>query len=135
MLEGIKRSWRQLKAGEPGHRFQSQYEAQKKSRRPGWVRPVWLAAGTVIMAVGVVALPAPGPGFLVIGMGAALVARESRTAARILDWIELRLRAGWNWVKDAWAGASWPVKVLILLICGATVVAFGWFAAGYFLGR
>ena len=59
MLEGIKRSWRQLKAGEPGHRFQSQYEAQKKSRRPGWVRPVWLAAGTVIMAVGVVALAYP----------------------------------------------------------------------------
>ncbi len=77
MLEGLRRSWRLLKKGKPGHRFQSQYEAQQKSRRPAWARPVWLAAGTVIMALGVVALPAPGPGFLVIGLGGAPLRGES----------------------------------------------------------
>ena len=56
-------------------------------------------------------------------------------AARILDWIELRLRAAWNWVKDAWARASRPVKVLIVLFCGAAAIAFGWLAVVWFLGR
>jgi uncharacterized protein (TIGR02611 family) len=126
---------KQLKRGKPGRRFQSVYEAQQKSRRAAWARPLWMAVGTVIMAVGVVALPAPGPGFLVIGLGAALVARESRAAARLLDWIELRLRDAWAWLKDAWAMAPWPVKVLTVLICGATAVALGWLAAVYILSR
>lgn len=135
MFDGLKRSWRLLRAGRPGHRFQSQYDAQQKSRRPAWHRPVWLAAGTVIMAVGVVALPAPGPGVLVLGLGAALIARESSIAARTLDWIELRLRAAWDWFKDAWAIAPWPVKVLAVVICAGTAVALGWLAAVYFLSR
>lgn len=135
MLEGLRRSWRLLKKGKPGHRFQSQYEAQQKSRRPAWARPVWLAAGTVIMALGVVALPAPGPGFLVIGLGGALISRESRIAARFLDWMELRLRAAWAWLEDAWASAPWPVKVLAIVICAGTAVALGWLAAVYILSR
>lgn len=135
MFDKLKRSWRQLKAGKPGHRFQSQYEAQQKRRRPAWVRPVWMAAGTAVMAVGVVALPAPGPGFLIIGLGAALVARESLIAARILDWIELRLRDAWAWLKDAWATAPWPVKGLAALFCAGTAVALGWLATVWVLSR
>lgn len=135
MLEGIKRDWRQLKAGKPGHRFQDQYEANRKRRRPAWVRPVSIVAGIVIVAVGVVALPAPGPGFLVIALGGAFIARESRLAARILDWVEVRLRKAWAWLKDAWAEASWPVKVLAVLICSATAVAVGWLATVYMLSR
>ena len=135
MLDGLRRSWRRLRKGTPGHRFQSQYEAQQKSRRPAWHRPVWLAAGTVIIALGVVALPAPGPGFLVIGMGGALIARESSIAARALDRIELGLRAAWAWLKDAWALAPWPVKVLAVIVCSGTAVALGWLAAVYFLSR
>lgn len=135
MFQKLKRSWRQLKAGRPGHRFQAQYEAQQRSHRPAWARPVWMAAGTVVMAVGVVALPAPGPGVLVIAFGAALLARESLIAARILDWIELRLREAWAWLTDAWEMAPWPVKVLTVLVCGGTAVALGWLVAVWFLSR
>jgi uncharacterized protein (TIGR02611 family) len=135
MLDKIKRSWRRLKAGKPGHRFQAQYKEQQKARRPAWARPVWMAAGTVVMAVGVVALPAPGPGFLVIGLGAALLARESLIAARALDWIELRLREAWAWLKNAWRMAPLAVKVLTVLVCSGTAVALGWVAAVWFLNR
>lgn len=131
MLDRLKRTWRQLKSGTPGKRFQAQYERQQRSRRPAWVRPVWIAAGTVLTAAGLVALVAPGPGVLLVGLGAAMIARESRVAARSLDWIELRLRDAWAWLKDAWARAPWPVKLLTLLLGAAMAVAAGGLAAVY----
>ena len=133
MFDKLRRYWRQLKAGRPGKRFQVQYEAQQKSRRPAWARPVWIAGGTVLIAVGVVALPAPGPGILVIAFGAALIARESRIAARVLDWIELRLREVWTWAGNAWEMAPWPVKTLATLFGMALAVGFGWLGAVYVL--
>lgn len=135
MFAKLKREWRQLKAGKPGHRFQAQYKAQQSSRRPAWVRPIWIAAGTALMALGVVALPAPGPGFLIIGLGGAMVARESRAAARILDWIELRLREAWAWAKDAWSEAPLPVKILAVTFGAALAVAIGWLGAIYIRSR
>jgi uncharacterized protein (TIGR02611 family) len=135
MFDGIKRSWRRLKAGKPGHRFQSQYEANQKRRRPAWIRPLSIAAGTLLLGVGAVALPAPGPGFLVIGLGGALIARESQHAAGALDWVELRLREAWAWLEDAWAAAPWPVRLLAVVVCMATAVALGWLAAVYILSR
>lgn len=133
MLGKLKRSWRQLKAGRPGARFQLEYEAQQKSRRPAWVRPVWVAVGTALLAVGLVALPAPGPGILVIAFGAAIIARESRVAARVLDWIEPRLRAVWTWAGNVWRVAPLPVNVLLALLVMALAVAVGWLASLYIL--
>ena len=133
MFDGFKRSWRLLKRSQPGLRFQEQYEAQQRSRRPAWARPVWIAAGTAIMAIGVVALPAPGPGILVIALGAAMFARESRTAARVLDWIELRLHAAWTWARRLWERARWPARAIIVLFGMALALAFGWMASKYVL--
>lgn len=135
MFDMLKRSWRQLRSGRPGQRFQSHYEANQRSRRPAWVRPVWIAAGTAVMAFGVVALPAPGPGILVLALGAAMIARESRIAARILDWIELRLHGAWAWAQSAWTRAPLPVKLLTVLFGMALAVGFGWVATVYILQR
>lgn len=133
MFDKHKRSWRQLKAGRPGTRFQSHQEAQQKSNRPAWVRPVRIAAGTVMLAVGLVALPAPGPGILVIALGAAVIAGESRLAARALDWGECRLREAWTWAGNAWETAPWPVKLLTALLGTALAIAVGWLTAVYIL--
>jgi uncharacterized protein (TIGR02611 family) len=56
------------------------------------MRPLMILLGLVIIAGGVVLLPAPGPGWLVIGAGAALLAREFLFLARFLDRLEVRLR-------------------------------------------
>jgi hypothetical protein len=48
--------------------------------------------GLALMAVGIVLLPMPGPGMLVIAVGAALVAEESKWAAELLDGLELWVR-------------------------------------------
>jgi hypothetical protein len=41
---------------------------------------------------GLVLLPLPGPGLLVITAGVLLMAEESHAAARALDWLEVKAR-------------------------------------------
>jgi hypothetical protein len=42
-------------------------------------------------------MPLPGPGWPVVLLGAALLARESPRAARALDWVEARFRRLLSW--------------------------------------
>jgi hypothetical protein len=44
------------------------------------------------MLSGFILLFVPGPGLLLIAVGAALLARESLAVARALDWLEVRGR-------------------------------------------
>jgi hypothetical protein len=86
----LSKTWQELKRGEPGRRFQSRYERRASS---GGARK-WLliAAGALLMLLGLVFLPLPGPGLLIIAAGALLVAEESLSAARALDWVERKAR-------------------------------------------
>lgn len=92
MIEGLKRDWHRLRTGKPGDRFQGYQRAHAEAQHGKWIRLVSLGAGVLLIAVGIIALPAPGPGWLIIGLGAALFARESVMVARALDAIEIRLR-------------------------------------------
>jgi Putative transmembrane protein (PGPGW) len=85
-----KKAWRELKAGKPGRRFQARHE---RARGGGALRK-WglIAGGALIVLAGIVLLPLPGPGLLVIAAGALLMAEESRAAARALDWLEMKAR-------------------------------------------
>jgi uncharacterized protein (TIGR02611 family) len=96
MLTGLKRSWRSLKHARPGQRFQRYHDNRRDPDRPAWQRVAWIAAGVLIIAAGIVALPAPGPGSLVIVVGGAILGREFRPVAQAFDWLELRLRAVWH---------------------------------------
>ena len=88
----LKKEWRQFKSAKPGTRFTRQYESNQEERKHKWTRPAMIALGALIILVGIVALPAPGPGMLVIAAGAALLARESRWIAERLDAAEVSLR-------------------------------------------
>jgi len=83
--------WDELKRGTPGRRFQSRYE---RSRERGTLRK-WLviAGGLLLVLAGIVFLPLPGPGLLIIAAGAFLMAEESLAAARALDWTEQKIRS------------------------------------------
>jgi hypothetical protein len=81
-----------LADGTPGRRFRDRYaHAQRRRSRLGALLVVMGAIGLII--VGSVMLFTPGPGALLVLLGAALVAGESYRAARALDRIELALRA------------------------------------------
>jgi uncharacterized membrane protein HdeD (DUF308 family) len=94
VIEGLKTRWRELRQGEPGRRFRARYERRHSRRRHAGGRK-WsvMVAGAVIVLAGIVLLPLPGPGMLVIALGALLVAEESLTVAKMLDALELRGRA------------------------------------------
>lgn len=91
MRNRLGKSWRELKRGEPGRRFQNRYE--RRGRSGGGLRK-WLliAGGLLLVLAGIVFLPLPGPGMLIIAAGALLMAEESLSAARALDWLERKAR-------------------------------------------
>jgi uncharacterized protein (TIGR02611 family) len=128
MLDELKQSWRHLKSGKPGKRFERQYEKRKKSGSSKISRILFVITGVVILAGGIFFLPAPGPGTLIVALGAALIARESLFVARILDWIEVRIRRAVAWGLKTWKGLSLPVKILISALALALLGAFA-FAA------
>ena len=102
MFAELKRNWATLKQGHPGSRFQDQHKRQRRAGETNVGRWLRIIAGTVIVLLGIFFLPAPGPGFIIIALGGALLAREFKFAARTLDWIEIRGRRAYNRVKRFW---------------------------------
>jgi uncharacterized protein (TIGR02611 family) len=56
------------------------------------VRIFTVVAGFALLGVGVVLLPLPGPGWLVIFAALAILAREFSWARSLLDWLKDRVR-------------------------------------------
>lgn len=127
MLEQLKRQWERFREFPAGERFECHYERRQEHRGTPFKRALFIGGGLLIMAAGVFFLPAPGPGMLILLIGASLVAQESRVAARVLDWTELRLRTIASWAESRWHDASPAIKVLlavsVLVVLGA--VAYG----------
>ena len=75
--------------------------------------------GTLVILTGVVLLPLPGPGWLVIFLGLGILSSEFEWAARLLDFAKAKVFA-WT----AWVGRqSILVRALIGLGCLAVVAA------------
>ena len=91
-MTALQETWRRFKKAEPGTRFEKQYQANQRERHAKWVRPAVILLGIAVVLIGLVALPAPGPGTLVIAAGGALLARESLWIARKLDDVEVKGR-------------------------------------------
>jgi len=90
----MKRRLRKFTAVPRGQRFRAHYD--RLQQRPHLVRTLLVVGlGMVLLAVGLVLLVLPGPGLLVGFAGAALISGESRTAARLLDRIDLFLVRAW----------------------------------------
>ena len=102
MIKGFKREWAELKRGRPGSRFVEQYDKERKQQRSPVGRIARIVVGLLLFPIGVVFLAIPGPGLLVIALGAVLIAREFRFAARLLDVVEVRGRALMTWTQRRW---------------------------------
>ncbi|WP_428312056.1 PGPGW domain-containing protein [Hydrocarboniphaga sp.] len=92
MLDTLKQQWEQFKAQQPGTRFQAQHRRGHQGAKSPMARVVRAVLAVVITLVGLVMMPAPGPGMLVVAFGLVLLARESLMVARLLDRAELWLR-------------------------------------------
>jgi uncharacterized protein (TIGR02611 family) len=128
MFERAKENWRRFKQSRPGRRFQDhhhRYQRAYRSRSPfrGLFGIAW---GLLVVIGGVIAVPAPGPGWLIILLGLGVIAGESLFLARSMDRVEVNLRRLARLLVGLWTTSLTLVKVLIAL----TVLAFAT-AAGY----
>lgn len=84
------------------------------------------AAGILVIAVGVVLLPLPGPGWVIIFAGLGLLATEYRWAARLLTWARSHVVRWTRWA----AGQALAVRIVLglaaLLALLAVVLGTWW---------
>ena len=95
-----------------------------RSNRPSRLiyRLVVAVIGLVIVAVGLIMVPFPGPGWLVVFIGLAVWASEFELAQRLLRLARGTLEAWTRWLIRQ----PWWMRGLVLLITIATVAAVVW---------
>jgi hypothetical protein len=101
VLNSLKKSWRELRREQAGRRFQARYHRMQEAHTSGnrlWKRSTAVA----LILFGVVLLIIPGPGTVLIAVGAALLAEESLVAARVLDRLEVRVRKAIARMRRKW---------------------------------
>ena len=96
MRTRLKDYLRLLRTAEPGKRFQQYFSRRHQAGSSNLRRVLTLGLGGLVVAVGLVLMPAPGPGILVVAAGAALMAGESLWMARGLDRAEILARKLWR---------------------------------------
>lgn len=101
-------------------------EDEQKKKRHVQKFAVGLAGGVVLL-VGIIAIPYPGPGWLIVFAGLAILAREFKWARRALK-LGQRKYEDWNaWV----ARQHWSVKTAIFILTTVLVVLTIWLLNGY----
>lgn len=134
-MSSLRDRWQEFAGAEPGHRFEREYELKHARAQPAWKRGMAVLLGIGIIVAGIVGLPAPGPGFLIIGIGAAVLGRESRTIARWLDRRELDIRRLAARVLRWWRGLGSRGRAAIVLVTVAGAASMGLVAARFILSR
>jgi len=84
--------------------------------------------GLVVVVVGIVMLPLPGPGWLVIFAGLGLLATEYPWAGRLLRWLRAIVTRWTRWAMEQpkWIQAGLALASLLLLVA---TVALSWYLA------
>ena len=100
VFKSMKSAWRRVSTLPPGSRFQLAHEQHQRKHKHPATRIAVMGGAVLLILAGIVALVVPGPGLLMIAMGALLVARESASLSRGLDRFELWVRRR-LWPGDA----------------------------------
>jgi Flp pilus assembly protein TadB len=123
MIQRARDNWQCFKQSEPGHRFQDHHRYQQgrsgsRSYLRGFFGILW---GLLVVVGGLIAVPGPGPGWLVILLGLGLVAGESLFFACLFDRAEVKLRGLVGQVIGLWR--IFPTSVRILIVVGLVACA------------
>jgi uncharacterized protein (TIGR02611 family) len=78
--------------------------------------------GTVVLVLGIVLIPYPGPGWLVVFAGLAILASEFSWAGRLLTYARGRYDIWTRWLSRQ----HWATKISVLMATAVVVVAFLW---------
>ncbi len=105
-------------------RLQAQ-RAKHKSRGVPF-RAATAVAGFLVVALGILALPFPGPGWLIIFIGLAVLSLEFTWAGRALDWLLEQVARFQQRVQRASPGERLAM-VLVLVVIAAAILAWAYF--------
>jgi len=83
--------------------------------------------GGVVLVVGTIMIPYPGPGWLVVFMGLAILAQEFPWAGRVLQYGRRRYDAWSAWI----ARQNMAVRSLTFIATCAVVIVTIWLINGY----
>ena len=83
--------------------------------------------GSVVLLVGVVTIPYPGPGWLIVFAGLAILARDYPAAQRVLDLARDKYDSWQEWLRRQ----SVYVRVLFWVLTAVVVVATIYLLNGY----
>ena len=78
--------------------------------------------GTVVLALGILAIPYPGPGWAIVFVGLAILASEFTWAKRVLHYARGKYDAWTDWLGSQ----SVPVRLAVLALTGLVVLATLW---------
>lgn len=94
-MTNLKSLWKKFRADSPGKRFENLYRRRRNEEtgRFSAERIVNAGAGIALIVVGLILIPAPGPGWLIVAVGCGLIGSEFLFAARLLDSAEMKIRS------------------------------------------
>lgn len=78
--------------------------------------------GGLVVLLGLILVPYPGPGWLIVFGGLAILATEFVFAAKVLTFAKGKYEAWMVWLKRQ----HWIVKIIVLGLTGAVVLATLW---------
>jgi uncharacterized protein (TIGR02611 family) len=96
--------------------------------------------GTLIVLIGLILVPLPGPGWLIVLGGLAVLAAEFAWARNLLEFTRRQLEGWWRWLRRQ----RWSVRVLVglsgilliaALMCVAAAISFDVRTPGQLWGR
>ena len=77
--------------------------------------------GAALVITGLIMVPFPGPGWLVVFAGLAVLATEFTWASRLLEFAKDKVRAATDWLKRQ----NWFVRIVasaLTLLCAGAIV-------------
>lgn len=83
--------------------------------------------GGVVLIAGIVVIPYPGPGWLIVFAGLAILATEFDWAQRLLDRVRDKYDAWQSWLKRQ----KLSTRIFFLIITFVVVVMTIWLLNGY----
>ncbi len=104
-----------------------QAQRDKHSRRPRPIRALYVVAGFTILVAGLIMLITPGPAFVVIPVGLALLSLEFAWAERLLDAAIEKSEQAKQRASRSTTAERVLTTIAVLLACAA-IFAWAWFA-------
>ena len=118
-------TWQTIKKHPPGKRFELLFRHRRQSR-PGLIKKIiFIGGGIFFLISGIVFLPTPIPGIILLFIGCSLIAQESLIAARILDLLEIRVRNMVSNSTSVWYRSSLGLKIILSLFALSLIGVIG----------